>query len=434
MESVRSKDERKLSDAKKHLADTRKREAKRKKRLADARKREAEEEAEANARRRRRTAERKLSDARRRGDKELENSIWNEARGKGKCPFRTNRGFSFDDERCLGCQERKGCKPDTQSRLLSILHGFQNNGNADPSPSKANREWFDDKRKSIREEANSIIKSQGVQTPGLHPNTQIYFQNCFPEWNEWITENLRKDMETFYELASNFDGYEPPTMDEEMELIKKGDWRGLDFPFEDLFDEEKLIPAKTRKQFARDYFSSSTFKIKTQRETAKRLGFFGKRKPREWPRRWMMDDKKLKKFIESKKGIFFIELLKYLEVTKMKKWEGEQVARDLGNGGKKFACVQVDRRKAARYLSRQLKLRGVVVSPLKVHRYLKWMSDNGLIKKLGQPGPRTNIVYAIGKWSAFPDMETGKMRPGRMSSFVRESNKKALVKAIKVKF
>jgi hypothetical protein len=416
-----------------------------------------------------------LADIKNQKGKALEKHVWNKA-GKN-CPFKTNRGFSFNDENCLECPERAQCKLDTQRRLLSILHGFQNTltvwedselyeqiteGEYLEAGRKLDAEWFwfNEKRQSIRQAANSIIDAHANPKDCIHPNTRRYFQNCFPKWNtyeqEWIENVLHEKMENFhiqdrsfswrynylpadYELDENYNGVNAEYLDpdeggalREEELISRGDWRG--FPFDNLFNDDDNIPAKTRKQFAQDYFSYKQRALNAEKETAKRLGLFGKQKKTEkWPRMWMMANKRIKQFIESKKGQFFIELLKYLESNRMKMQEGEQIAKKLKHGGKKFVCVQVDREKTSLYLSRRQELRGIVVSVDKVHRFLKWMDDYKLIIKLGQPGSRANSVYAIGKWFAFPDPITREMKPGGIRSFVQENNKKALIEAIKVK-
>ena len=402
-------------------------------------------------------------------DKALEKHTWNTA--GNECPYNTNRGFCYGDEHCLKCSERERCQIPTQRRILAILHGFQNipfvwqdgeqyeqyeqfddRSFLEASKEHLGVEWFKEKREAIRQAANDAIKEQ-IDPEDLHPNTRRYFQNCFPEWNEYerwrIQSKLRDDMESFYtqecEHSFNYRYYwraanyeiddidsEQKVLDREEFLAATGDWRG--FPFEDLFGGNDNIPAKTRKRFAQDYFAHVQQTLQTQKDAAKLLGFFGKRaKTERWPRNWMMENKQIKKFIESKKGKFFIELLKYLESRRMKMREGEQIARKLGYGKKKFVCVQVNREKAAQFLSKRKELDGISVSAHKVYRFLKWMNDYGLIKKLGQPGPRANSVYAIGKWFSFPDPITGEMQLGGYSSFVKKNKKKALVKAIKVK-
>ena len=418
-----------------------------------------------------------IADVRKGKDKTLQDSVWKKA-GKD-CPFRTNRGFDYHDEKCLECPKQEQCQLDTQRRLLSILHGFQNRplpwllewddqeiygATTEGEYLEAGRDnldewWFNEKRESIRQTANAIIKRRENPEDCIHPNTRQYFQNCFPEWNkyeeQWIDNEQYESMEAFYEwerercftyrynylpadyeLAPDYDGFEAEYIDgeefaadREEILISSGDWRG--FPFESVWNKDDNIPRRVIRQFAQDYFSYRQHKLNAEKESKWTLELFGKQKKTErWPRGWMMENKTIKKFIESRKGKFFIELLKYLESTRMKMAEGEQVAKKLKHGGKKFVCVQVDRKKAAEYLSRRSELQGIAISADKVYRFLKWMSDHGLIKRLGKPAPRANSVYAIGKWFSFPDPTTGEMRPGGIGLFVQENNKEKLLNMI----
>lgn len=134
--------------------------------------------------------------------------------------------------------------------------------------------------------------------------------------------------------------------------------------------------------------------------------------------------------MESNKGKFFIELLNYLETIRIRQQKGEQLAKKLGHGGKKYAVVQLDRKQAAQYLLKQDNLENIRVSPHKVHRFIKWMTDYEMLIKLGKPGPRENAVYAIGKWFSFPDQKTGELVPGGSASFIKEANRKKLQEAV----
>lgn len=403
-----------------------------------------------------------LADAKKGKDKALERQIRKKA--GGICPFKTNRGFDFDDPECLKCSD-KGCQQETQRRLLAILYGFQNGIGVwddydtpndtheylDATQNELSKEWFDEKRQSIRDAARAIIQNDISPNDSVHPNTRLYFQNCFPEWNKYelayIKNKLREHVYDFYvqekEKCHKWNYYWLPSdkqieeygldsedEDREERLIAIGDWRG--FPFDDLITgNDETIPAKTRKQFAQDYFKSVQNVINQEKEAAERTGLFGKKQDREkWPRRWMMRNKKIKDFIESKNGKFFIELLKYLEVTRMNMQEGKQIAKKFGHEKKNYVLVQVDRQHASEYLSKRPELKNISTNPLKIQRLVKAMTEHGLLIKLGKPGPREATIFAIGKWFAFPDPVTGEMKPGGIRSFVKEENKKNLLKMI----
>ncbi len=397
--------------------------------------------------------------------------IWDNS-NEGKCPFKGNRGFSHWDQHCKECDEAEECQRATQTRVLAILYGtclkLRNESLECDACAQycspyddgeyfniykeglLDTDWFKEKRQHIREIANYVINENLNPDYYLHPNTRTYFNNCFPEWRkyEWETEDrlLWGSMQDFYEdersIAFNWPVdhyYEPEEMEQtlieeetEQTLITSGNWRG--FPFDSLFNQDEAIPKKVIKKFTQDYFKRQRQIIKKEEQIAEKRGLFGKKKDddEKWPKKWMMskDNPRIKRFMESNKGKFLIALLNYLETIRMRQQKGEQLAKKLGHGGKKYAVVQLDRKQAAQYLSKQDNLENIRVSAHKVHRFIKWMTDHGMLIKLGKPGPWGNAVYAIGTWFSFPDQKTGELVPGGRASFIKKESRQKLQKAV----
>lgn len=401
--------------------------------------------------------------AQKKRDVRLRERIWADAkRDKVKCPFKRNRGFCFDDPECLDCPcLYDSCHKDTQKRLLSILYGFQKvigvlEGYENPKDNsdflyldqeEFDQEWLNDKHESIRKAANHIIQGQ-VDPESLHPNTLTYFRNCFPEWVEYeallVKENLWEGLIEFHqrELKRVCDWPEPggyiQDSDEDEDklrdkiesLIYVNDWRG--FPPEDLINNSFCVPRNVIKHFVRDYFQWRESSLNKEKEVVKKLCYLGKKgDAEEWPRKWMLSNKKIRNFLETKKGRFFIALVKYLETNKMNMRTSEKVAKELKHGDKKYVVVQVDRERAAEDLAKDKTLTNISCSALKINRFLKWMCDHGLIIRLGKPGSNSYSCYAIGKWFSFPDSLTGDMKPGGCSFFIQEKKKQELLEAIK---
>jgi hypothetical protein len=269
------------------------------------------------------------------------------------------------------------------------------------------------------------------------------FSNCFPEWREYEEYRAKKALYTamdeyhydekdralLWPLETTMDdeGYIVP--DEEY-LIASGNWRG--FPFEDLWNQNPIIPRRVIKRFAQDYCQWQERRVAREKEIIKRHGLFGRKRDDDdrlaW--KWMMSDRIIRPFIESKNGRIFRELVRYLESHRMNRQQGEPLAERFGFGGKDYAVTQVDSNEAARYLTKQDALQNINISPQKVYRLIRWMADHELIVKLGKPGPREHTAYAIGKWFSYPDPVTGKMRPGGVTLFISEKNKSKLLRAI----
>ena len=337
-------------------------------------------------------------------DDVLWQQIWNDS-NEGKCPFKGNRGFSHWDQYCKECDEAEECQLTTQTRLLAILYGTCQKLGKESLECDAcaqycspyddgeyfniykegllDEGWFNEKRQHIREIANYVINENLNPDDYLHPNTITYFNNCFPEWQEyqWKIEDrhLWGSMQAFYDdersIAFNWpEDYDPESEEEETEqtLITSGNWRG--FPFDNLFLADEYTPKKVIKKFTQDYFKWQRQVIKKEEQTAERYGLFGKKKDdgEKWPKKWMMskDNPRIKRFMESNKGKFFIELLNYLETIRIRQQKGEQLAKELGHGGKKYAVVQLDRKQAAQYLLKQDNLENIRVSAHKVHRFI----------------------------------------------------------------
>ncbi len=432
-----------------------------------------------------------MEDIKKQQDEKLRQRVWAEAnKNEQGCPFQNNRGYDPKDENCQICftehyKECKTCLEDsrslpcdvflegkrcnlkcrieTQRRLTTIYNNlitelggedkdifWESDTYLDAASGKIYPDhWFLEKRQEIRVIANKLIKSWGIEwddlDPGvhLHPNTLKLFRNCFPEWLEFEEKlmecSLEFGMREFHskeqEKAFRFSypNHQEESDDIEIKelLIIENNWRGFDF--ESLFYQDNGVPKKIIKDFTRDYFKHREQLLKTEKRIARNLNLFGEKEEREkrWPKKWMLssDNATIRKFIESKNGKFFCELMEYLSDNKMKRIEGEQVASKLNAGGNNYAVVQVDRKQAAKDLKRRAELKGISVHENKIHAFLKWMEKHDLIKKLGKPGKNEPMVYAIGKWVAFPDPETGEMAGQKVSFFVKYDNRQNLKKA-----
>ena len=404
-----------------------------------------------------------LANAKKERGMTLEKHIWNMA-GKS-CPFRANRGFDYQDENCLSCREREICQLDAQTRHVTIRNKLW----VDFEIIEEEEEWpdtdvyfetnqgelFDEEilrslRDEIRKVANFIISDfhnfpANYPDEILHPNTLQYFRNCFPEWlkfeNELGKRQLRRSMEGYYETERlkaelfppwGFDKAEDAENEDLDEtLVIMNDWRG--FPFDDLFCQTEGVPRKVISNFARDYFKWRNTIINTEKTAAKELGLFGIKKEEErWPMLWMLskDNATIRNFMQSPHGKFFNEFMRYMELNKMNKHAGEEVAKKLKAGGRKCIVVQVDRKAASEYLKRRSELKNISTSEQKIYKFLKWMVKHDLIRKLGRPGRSEYTAYSIGKWTTYPDPETGEPRPGKMSLFIKQKNRKNLRKAV----
>jgi len=312
--------------------------------------------------------------------------------------------------------------------------------------------WFIEKKQEIREIANELIESWGTTwnelDPAiyLHPNTLKFFRSCFPEWLKFeeklVKHGLESAMRKFHSKERNkafrftyLSDEEPDTSEIQESLITKYDWRGYDF--EDLFYRSNGVPKKVIKHFAGDYFKHQEQLLKKQKQAARRLNLFGEKDEQKgrWPKKWMLskDNATIRKFIQSKNGKFFCELMKYLEDNKMKRVEGEGITSKLNASGRNYVVVQIDRKQAAKELRKRPELKGISVHENKIYAFLKWMVKHGLIKKLGKPGRNEPMVYTIGKWVVYPDPETGEMIGRKVSFFVKHKNRQKLKRAVEDK-
>jgi len=199
--------------------------------------------------------------------KELRRRIWSQSK---TCPFKTNRGFEYDDEHCQECGDAEVCLESTQRRLLGILYGFkQDIGfpwalHEQPYEDEeyfhihlgeVDQTWLQEKRNDIRKAAHWLIENDVDPENGIHPNTRKYFQNCFPEWNKYEEEVIKREfiegLQNFHreesDKAYRYPPYEKKIDDYDREdiesfLISMGDWRG--FPFDDLIGQNPNIPEK----------------------------------------------------------------------------------------------------------------------------------------------------------------------------------------------
>lgn len=406
-------------------------------------------------------------------DEKLREQVWNGA--KRDCPFRYNRGYDPEDPRCFRCPEagsdpQAGCLYETQTRLLAIRNRlFQDTCITETD--EWEQEWPDndlyldfahgktlthqeikDFHFEIREIAQFLISEYEIGgwvdewyidlEKHIHPNTLEFFRNCFPEWNKFEKglerRELYNSMHLFHEKeqdkAFTFPAYQQQDEDadnvQEL-LILSGNWRG--YPFEKLFDQDGAIPRKTIQAFTRDYFKDQENRIKRQKAIAKERGLFGQKTEEErWPMKWMInqDNATIKNFMHSNKGKFFCELMRYMELNRMKKHEGEQIAKKLNASGNSYIVVQINRKTAAKALKSKSDLKNIKVSDQKIYAFLKWMVKHDLIKELGKPGKNEYTVYAIGKWTSYPDPETGEMKPGQKSFFVKQKNRQNLKNAV----
>lgn len=375
------------------------------------------------------------------------------------CEYETNRGYDPHDNQCRDCSNRDPCRLATAKRLLAIharLIDEEPNYRewADYENDARSDEWLDGWRESIRTEALQFIHSRN-DPEKLHPNTRIYFQKVIPEWRDYEEQididNLRTAMKSFYDQErrkvlihppegidysetefidpydEESDEWQEQVLDEINEqLISQNNWRG--FPFDDLFIQDNSIPRRIIQRFVRDFFQYRN----REKETAKRWGFLGSRTEGDrWPMKWMLNDTTIKNFIESPNGKVFIEIMKWMEIHRLKMYEGESIAKKLGHGGKKYVVIQPERSDLAAWLSKRKELQNIKISGLKVHKFLKWMADHGLIVQIGKPKRNEPTAYAIGKWGSWTDPETGESKPGRIIFFVQNRNKKKLVQAIR---
>jgi len=308
---------------------------------------------------------------------------------KDICPFKNNRGYHPKDPQCPDCSDSVNCRTDTPKRLLTALNnlsriisdeGFIDDDDWGNGHNYGwedidifDDDWFIRRQDQLREMANDIIEYQ-IDPNELHQNNRRLFQNCFSEWNKyersWEKIEIDGSLESYFLDCKRYDTYD----------------------FNELINPD--LNFELSKQFIKSYIKSQQKALDEEKKKIERIYPFINESKDRWPSNWMLNNKKIRQSIETKKGRFFIALLNQLWNQKMKRMEGKSISE-------KDVLVIVDREQIADALKDNDALDGISISGQKVGRLIKEFCEIGMLIKVRKAGPRKSTIYAIGTWSGY---------------------------------